>query len=315
MTENGKAVARVALARMMKRDPNSWSWYLSQMKEDELNALYDVLQGSKIPQMDEKTTSKSAQTGKVHAWIGPACISHHKTGYKVSVTWSSFCVTTGFTKMLAQAIDWQIALLRLCSTAQARMKSDKRQADKPINDEEIVQILKAEPSLDLMFSAVVELPGKRGRKFAAPAVQDLAFALEIRSQFMKAASERNPAAGLEKQRRLAEKEAVKKRQAYKKLERELLAATARQLHLRRSCNGQDCVGTSCKRKRPGRGIDEENSMQDALAVYQPQRRVRGKTSPTELMLAGNCLTYSIDGKTCPSKFKNAVPLVAVMGGA
>merc|ERR1740138_2011566 len=140
----------------MIRDPNSWSWYLSQMTVDELNALYDVLQGSKIqsPQMDEKAPSKTAQAGKVHAWIGPACISHHKTGYKVSVTWSSFCVTTGFTKLLAQAIDWQIALLRLCSTAQARMKRDKRKADNPVTEEEVFQILKAEPSLDLTFSAV-----------------------------------------------------------------------------------------------------------------------------------------------------------------
>jgi curved DNA-binding protein CbpA len=316
MTENSQAVARVALARMMARNPNSWGWYLSQMKEEELNALYDVLQGSKIPQSEEKSPAKAAQLGKVHAWIGPACISHHKSGYKVSVTWSSFCVTTGFTKILAQAIDWQIALLRLCSTAQARMKRDKRQADTPVTDDEVLQVLKAEPSLELLFSAVVELPGKRSRKISGPAVQDLAFTLDIRSQFLKAAKARNPADGLERQRRQAEKEAVKSRQAYKKRERALLAATARQMHSRRSCSEQERSGPSSKRKRPfGGDIVEENSMQSALAVYQPQRRVRGKMSPTELMLAGNCLTYNSDGKTYSGKFNSPLPLVAVMGGA
>jgi hypothetical protein len=266
--------------------------------------------------MDEKSLGKTAQAGRVHAWIGPACISHHKAGYKVSVTWSSFCVTTGFTKMLAQAIDWQIALLRLCSTAQARMKRDKRKADTPVTDEEVFQILKAEPSLDLTFSAVVELSGKRSKKVAGPAVQDLTFALEIRSRLVKAASTRNPADELERLRRQAEKEAVKIRQAYKKRERELLAATARQLHSRRSCSGQDSSGASRKRMRPsGDGIVEDNSMPSALVVYQPQRRVRGKTSPTELMLTGNCLTYNSDGKAHPSKLKNALPLIAVMGGA
>jgi len=271
------STARVAHVRLLKISPAIWSQALEDLPELALEALGNLLQG---PQMFAQSTDDNfqAEAGKMSAGQGPMCISQHRNGYKVTVTWASLQVATGFTKSLAQAIDWQIVLLWLRSVAEGRMKRhSQRSAAEPLTPEELLQVLDLEPVMELTFTISVRLNGSKGKKISSPAVQDLSLALDFLRRFSAAFQGRSASeAALQKVKRQAEKDAKQARQARKTAERKLLAAVVKELASRRG--DAEPLGKRRKRKASGSiSMATKPTEETRIVLWRPMWRICGKT--------------------------------------
>jgi len=227
----------------------SWSGSLSRMPLLTLYALQEQLHGAKVAGAAQEEADAFDAGGHVHLPNGSNCISKHKQGYRVTVTWLSLCVRTGFTKSLTQAIDWQIALLWVQGVAQSRMRRHRQQQNSPqakllrgaaIKDndidplihEELLQIAEAEAGVELAFMATVQLSGKQSKKLTSPAVADLPMALSFRQRFLRLAAQTGGSkldAAIREDMQWAEKQAKKNNQERKSAEKKLLTAVEKEL--------------------------------------------------------------------------------------
>eukprot|EP00933_Yihiella_yeosuensis_P055439 TRINITY_DN54223_c0_g1_i1.p1 TRINITY_DN54223_c0_g1~~TRINITY_DN54223_c0_g1_i1.p1 ORF type:complete len:563 (+),score=116.60 TRINITY_DN54223_c0_g1_i1:130-1689(+) len=228
--------ARVAHVRLLSASPGAWAAEFSKLADNTLEALRNFLQGGSMFAAKEDKRSEAQQAndaGQVHSWNGPTCITHHRNGYKVSVTWASLHVCTGFTKSLVQAIDWQIALLWLRGLAEARMKQKGQKiSSELLTQEELLQIFELEPAMELTFTVMVRTGGGKGKKVSSPSVQDLQVALDIRRRFLAALNSRSPESKLQQEKSKIEKELVQRRQERKALEKQLLSAASLEIRFR-----------------------------------------------------------------------------------
>lgn len=269
------STARVAHARLLSLSPAIWSQALEDLPELALEALGNLLQGSKMftqtADDDHQVEAGKTSTGQQH-------ISQHRSGYKVTVSWASLQVATGFTKSLAQAIDWQIVLLWLRSVAEGRMKREnQRSAAEPLTPQELLQVLDMEPALELTFTISVKSNGSKGKKMSSPAVQDLSLALDFLRRFSAAVQGRSVSeAALQKVKRQAEKDAVQNRQARKASERKLLAAVLKELESRRG----DAEAAGKRRRRDVSKTSSgatKPSAETRIVLWRPMWRICGKT--------------------------------------
>lgn len=215
----------------------------------------------------------------------PSCISQHKSGYKVTLAWSTLQVCTDYTKCLDQAIDWQIALQWMRSLAEARMKRHRNA--KPLTQEELLMVIHAEPSLELTFTVFVIAGGSKGKKVSAPPVQNLALALEFNDLFSAALATGMPA--LQKAKCQAGKEASQNKKLLKARRQKLLVLVAKEINSRfglsRSTTAADeSVQQASKKSRCGDAADRPaKSMPPAqetqIVLWRPSSRINGKTPP------------------------------------
>jgi len=249
VTQNPVVAARKAYLRLMASPSQSWSGSLSRMPLLTLYALQEQLHGAKVAGAAQEEADAFDAGGHMHLPNGSNCISKHKQGYRVTVTWLSLCVRTGFTKSLTQAIDWQIALLWVQGVAQSRMRRHRQQQNSPqakllrgaaIKDndidplihEELLQIAEAEAGVELAFMATVQLSGKQSKKLTSPAVADLPMALSFRQRFLRLAAQTGGSkldAAIREDMQWAEKQAKKSNQQRKSAEKKLLAAVEKEL--------------------------------------------------------------------------------------
>lgn len=117
--------------------------------------------------------------------VGGKFIRRHKRGYIVQVAWASLSVSTAYTQSLAQAIDWQIALMSAQGDAQARLLGIHECGDllEPFTEEEWLGLLAAEPSIRPIFRLVFRVGGRKGRVVQTPGVQNFRLALDFRRRF------------------------------------------------------------------------------------------------------------------------------------
>lgn len=204
-----------------------------------LDALRDVLQGKNVllakkadagasdcvtPQDGGQLITRDEDLGMSNG------ITHQKNGYKVEVGWELLTISTGFTKSITQAIDWQIALLRARGMAQAKMRRN-RNLD-PLVEEELLDMLHAEPSIELTFTVTVKAPGLKGKKISTPGVQDLRLAMEFRRSLLAIVNARKPESAFLQARKRTVVEATRARQKRRACEKQLLSAVNRELKRR-----------------------------------------------------------------------------------
>ena len=214
-----------------------------------------------------------------------SCIKDCKNGsYKVALSWESLTVSTAPTRDLTEAIDWQIALLRLRGQAQARLKLAQKerrscrkdpQVEAPLTEKELMRCLEAQPHLQLFFSVTVsaQAAGRhvRLRKVVTPAVPDLALAMGFRRRLADALRAKDAAAALERVRRRVEKEAAEWKKLRRQREKQLLKAVSGELEARR----QDQARPAGKRRRTGTAsaaFRRESLKVRETFVYLGQRR-------------------------------------------
>jgi len=219
-----------------------------------LQALKELLEG-KIFLRPTDTSSRASQGNKY--------ISQHRSGYKVTVGWASLQLSTGFTKCLAQAIDWQIALLWLRSVAEARTK--RRPSADPLTEDELFQVLQAEPSMELSFQMTLRVVGGKGKKVSTPIVQDLSLALELAHRLVSLKS--TAPVALQRVKKEAEKAAVQNRKKRKACEQKLKAAVAQELQSRKR-KRNDASRADCAPRASG---------ETRLVVWRPKWRIVRKT--------------------------------------
>lgn len=228
------ASARVAQVRLLATPPFAWQWFLAKMQSKALEFLSRLLRGVKVKAPVDDEIFDAGPTGRLSSWQGPTCISRLKSGYKVVVTWETLSVSTGFTRSLTQAVDWQIALLWLRGLAQERMRSHAR-SGVALTEDELLQVLECEPTMELAFTITVQLRGegkRKGKKVSAPSVPDLQTAMDFRRRFLDGAGMGDAEASLQREKRRAEEEAAQLRCKRRACERQLLAAAGRELQVR-----------------------------------------------------------------------------------
>lgn len=238
--------ARVAHFTLLANGGDSWPASLAKMQDGVLNTLQDILKGSTPLAAEADADSGSASNGNLQGWHGPTCITHRKSGYKVTVSWAELSICTGFTKSLTQVIDWQIALLGMQGVAQSRMKN-KGRADcrDPLTETELLQVLEREPGLELTFTATVSVSNK-GKKVSSPGVMDLHTAMEFRRRFLTAMQGKNSEASLKVEKQRAEQEATKEKKKRRLLEQKLLVAVGEELQARSSGQSRGTADRSSK---------------------------------------------------------------------
>lgn len=285
--------ARAAHIKLLGSTPQAWPWLLSKMEESVLEGLRDILKGKKVLVASEseikhqrgakgKSPTKSNSPKKPgHDLSG---IIQNKSGYKIEVSWSSFCICTGYTKSISQAIDWQIVLSRARSKAQLRMKKNAELG--PLTGEELLQVLQEEPSMDLAFYATVQIGSKKNKKVVSPVVPDLNMAKDFHKRLLALASARKPESVLQQEKRRIDKEAGEGRRIRRVCENQLSVAVSYEMRLRAArSSGKDLpqnrAGNGRKRKR-----DEETSLAVVPAEhFKPHRRIRGKMPVAVLAIA------------------------------
>jgi len=281
--------ARVAHFTLLANSGDSWPACLAKMQDGVLGTLQDILKGSKAAAAD--ADSGSAANGNLQGWQGPTCITHRKSGYKVTVSWAELSICTGFTRSLTQVIDWQIALLGMQGVAQSRMKH-KGRADStdPLTESELLQVLEREPGLELTFTATVSV-GSKGKKVLSPGVMDLDTAMEFRRRFLTVMQGKNSEAALKVEKQRAEQEAIKEKKKRRLLEQKLLVAVSEELQARST--GQS------------RGTADHSSKALVLHQHQASQHDNVKT-PTPKKTDKNKLKRR--SSTSPCKVLNLDPL-------
>jgi hypothetical protein len=274
----------------------AWPQWLAGIHDGALEALFDFLKTGATASKSTPASSAvrddihqvGAAAGRLQSWQGPTCITRHKNGYKVVVTWASLSVCTGFTKTLTQAIDWQIVLLKARSTAQTRSsavlgsaglcQAGRPDAFDPLTEEELLQMLEAEPSLDLTFTVAVHGGGRKGKTTYAPSVQDLRQAMDFRRRFLAASLDKKPEAELKKEKSRAEKEAAESRKKRRDAERSLSLAVTKELKARKSGAAVRPAGAGLPKGSRSSAVASENGIQSApsrgpgLGVRSGRRR-------------------------------------------
>eukprot|EP00927_Polykrikos_kofoidii_P024662 TRINITY_DN22382_c0_g1_i2.p1 TRINITY_DN22382_c0_g1~~TRINITY_DN22382_c0_g1_i2.p1 ORF type:complete len:733 (+),score=106.79 TRINITY_DN22382_c0_g1_i2:53-2251(+) len=327
-------LTRITLIRLLASKPETWPKQLAVLQDGTLALLREL--ASTVAETTARGVASSASDWAIqrdtfdqnpaNSAMHSGCITRHKNGLRVVVTWAALSVSTGFTKSLAQAVDWQVALLWVRGIAQARLRHngrrhgavamsataklgrvtsapsiswampqrrdqgtpprgrrntaaqlvvskfltspstalsfqtppkkvcvesasradsgehDSNDAADPLTELEWAQLLEAEPSLELLFTAVVELCGSRGQKkvkVSGPPVQDLRTALGFRRRFLAAAAvPRKFEEALRKEKRDADKEATQFKRSQRGNERRLLAAVTKELNCRISAGNR-----------------------------------------------------------------------------
>jgi hypothetical protein len=223
------------------------------------------LASNKKRSLDLGEPQRKAKAKKLQASERPAHIMQTSKGYKVVLAWNALSVSTGITSSLAQAVDWQIALLWVRGVAQARVRRLTRRGTggsigkngaknetvdavvDPLTEDELLQLLEGEPGIELTFTAVVQVYGVKGRQkqFAAPAAADLQVALDARRQLLVAARSRRPEDTLRAAQRTAGEVVRRSMQQHRKRVRLLIQAVQRELKARNAlmeiCDHQAAV--------------------------------------------------------------------------
>eukprot|EP00930_Biecheleria_cincta_P064299 TRINITY_DN4985_c0_g1_i1.p1 TRINITY_DN4985_c0_g1~~TRINITY_DN4985_c0_g1_i1.p1 ORF type:complete len:584 (-),score=136.06 TRINITY_DN4985_c0_g1_i1:46-1689(-) len=284
------AQARVALASLLLVSGEAtWSTALAELPELSLEALKHLLQGSAsaMPPREPDPAAAEASGGSKAGGGGqmPSCISQHKSGYKVTLAWSTLQVCTDYTKCLDQAIDWQIALQWMRNLAEARMKRHRNA--KPLTQEELIMVLNAEPTLELTFTVFVTAGGGKGKRISAPPVQDLALALEFNELFSAALVTGMPA--LQKAKREAGKEALQSKKILKARRQKLLVQVTKEIHSRfgpsRSTTAADeSVQQASKKSKCNENAERSAKpmppdQESRMVLWRPSLRINGKTPP------------------------------------
>jgi len=317
MTRQWNGAAHAAHFAFLACAPEAWSRRLADMHAKELQALRNLLQRSKAPAASAADRGRGKETGgKEHCGAGATrgagreargCIEHHKSGYRVVVTWASLAVSTGFTRSLAQAIDWQIALASLQGAAQARTRREGGRGAtsggaEPLTEEEVVEVLASDPDLRLEFTATVLAGGRRGKKVCAPSVPDLHLALDFRHRLCAALFK--GAKHLSKEVCQAQREAGAARRERMKREQLLLGAVTQELQSRAGTRTASKGGAAmpqesahgCKRKATAAAVRKrpaaacaaslEGSTDElSLEVHGPIRQIRKKPAAALAIVA------------------------------
>jgi len=211
--------SRVAQEKLLLQQESAWPKHLGKLCAGLLEALCDLLlsekcrgQAARRPErasIAERSTQNKQQLSSLG---GSKCIHRQKNGYVVQVSWASLTVCTTPTHALADAIDWQIAIMSAQTAAQARLsktRGGEAVAD-PLTEKELLSLLAAAPTVQLSFKTSFSA-GRRGGLVHAPVVSSLRLAMDIRRRF--AAALRGPGAEkrLETERGRATREAAEDR--------------------------------------------------------------------------------------------------------
>jgi len=275
--------ARLAYVRMLACAAEGWRSFFLKMHDSVLKVLRDLLQGSKALSPPADEGFDGGAVGKLLSEQGPTCITHHKTGYKVTVSWSTLSISTGFTKSLTHAIDWQIALLSMQSAAQTRMRQRLGAAIDPLIERELLQVLEREPGLELVFVIAVQSTSKKGKKFSAPPVVDFATAMDFNRRFQAAASLRNSEAALKAEKKRAEQMAANDKLLRRACEQKLLQAVLQESS-RRSPDSELLALTTDLPLRKGKASDAGRG--SSLAMKDRSSNGSVRQDPSTKMKAG-----------------------------
>jgi len=272
--------ARVAHFTLLANSGDTWPACLAKMQDGVLGTLRDILKGSKSLAAPADKGAGAAGSGNLQGWQGPTCITHRKSGYKVTVSWAELSICTGFTKSLTQVIDWQIALLGMQGVAQLRMKRKGRaESTDPLTENELLQVLEREPGLELTFTITVSV-GSKGKKIWSPGVMDLHTAMEFRCMFLKAMQGKNSEAALKVEKQQAEQEAIKEKKKRRLLEQKLLVAVNEELQARSAGRSR---GTADHSSKALVLHQHQTSQHDNVKTPTPKektlKRKRSATSP------------------------------------
>jgi hypothetical protein len=277
--------ARVALMKLLDLSSSAWARQIASMQEAELQALLDLLRGTKIlvpaqpggPQggANRRRRASTEGHGAQDDW-GYQGIQRSGSGYKVVMSWANLSISSVYTDSLAQAIDWQIAFAWLRSTAQARLEECLGQAADPLIVEELMEVLAAEPAIDFTFTIMVTT--KQGKKVQTPPVSDLSKALVFQERLRASAA--RSAKALEAKLEAEASECMKRNSEKKKM---ILSVALKEL--------QNRVGDHIPKRQRGRPSMKRPASADPVSVivvsdvtFKPTRRIRCKSSPALLAI-------------------------------
>lgn len=278
--------ARVALSKLMDLSSSAWARQIASMQEAELQALLDLLRGSKIlvpaqsgsPQgaANRRRPASTGGHGNQDDW-GYQGIQRSGSGYKVVMSWANLSISSVYTDSLAQAIDWQIAFAWLRSAAQARLEECLGQAADPLVDEELLEVLAAEPAIDFTFTIMVTT--KQGKKVQTPPVSDLSKALIFQDRLRSSAA--RSLKTLEAKLEAEASDCMKRNIEKKKM---LLGVALKELQKRAGIQIPKGQKAASSMKRPASADPSIAEIVVSAVNFKPTRRVRCKSSPALLAI-------------------------------
>lgn len=214
--------ARVLQEKLIVSTPTAWTKLLAAAGDGTLEALKNILvagncegsgeTGFADPSVLSPWGDAADNSGRPRAAAKNRCIHRHKNGYTVQVSWASLSVNTSHTQSLAQAIDWQIALVSLQVEAQARLHKSRGLHDTvDITEEEWFKLLAAEPSIRPQLRFAFKAGGKRGKLIQTPGVESYRTAMTFMRRFTAMVKSRSSDVALDKAKTQANREAAKER--------------------------------------------------------------------------------------------------------
>jgi hypothetical protein len=265
------------------------------MQEAELQASVDLLRGTKVLIPDQSTDREGnnqrrqafpegISENSYDDW-GHQGVQRNSNGYRVVTSWAQLSISTVYTDSLAQAIDWQIALAWLRSTAQARLEDCIGLASDPLMEDELVEAMAAEPAMELSFKAMIV--GRDGNKLQTTAIPCLAKALQFKDRLHVAAA--HSVKRLEQTAAKVEVEAAEYRKKASKQKDQLLAACSKELEKRACAACGKTKGSKCTAplKRPSSAqpvLRRPAASEFITSYFKPTHRIRSKSSPALLAI-------------------------------
>lgn len=240
--------ARFTQEKLLLQQEVVWSKQLGKLCAGVLEALCDLLlaekcrSGQKAPAHERASIAESRSSKQpLPNWSGAKCIHRQKNGYVVQVSWASLTISTSPTHSLADAIDWQIAIMSAQTAAQARLSKTRggEAVVDPLTEKELLSLLAAAPSVQLSFKTSFSA-GRRGGLVHAPVVSCLRLAMDIRRRFASAL--RGPSADkrLESERGRATREAAEDRRAVRRRKALLMQAVLAEVGRRSVRRAETC---------------------------------------------------------------------------
>jgi len=226
-----RAAARMAHLQLLADSPATWPRQLAAIRLAVLENLSAWLKdcGKKCRSDFARTVdARSAGISKV------LNITKSKNSYRAEIQFSGLIARTGYTKSLAQAIDWHIALVHMKSKAHSKVPTVNSEPSRLLTMADLRQALNMEPDMQLRFGCELSMSARR---IHLPMTTNLESMLTARSSIEALSGTSYSATRLKLAVNNSKRKLCKEREELQGREKELAIAVALELEARKNERG------------------------------------------------------------------------------
>jgi len=232
-----RGAARMAHLQLLANSPATWPHQLGTLQLAVLENL-----SAWLKDCGKKGRSDVARTVDARSAGISKVLNIRKLGnsYRVEFRFSGFTIRTSYTKSLAQAVDWHIALVLMKRSARSRALATKRRGvsrsepSHPLTMAEVTKAYNMEPDMQLCFCYRIKVLSK---SFALPTTTNLESMLKARSSIAASSGTGCSATQMKVAVDNAKRKLIKEKLELQRREKELAIAVALELEARKDVRG------------------------------------------------------------------------------